>query len=123
MILADTAIWVDHLHRGDARMTALLDANLILIHPHVIGEIALGSLRNRATILRSLTALPQAEMAKADEMLGLIERHGLFCKGIGLVDAHLLASALLTPDTRLWTRDRRLHEAAERLGIAGEPAR
>jgi predicted nucleic acid-binding protein len=123
LILADTAIWVDHLHRGgDARMVALLEANLILMHAHVVGEIALGNLRNRAGILDGLRALPQAEIAKEDEVLGLIERHGLFGTGIGLVDAHLLASTLLTPDARLWTRDRRLRDVAERLGIGGEPA-
>jgi predicted nucleic acid-binding protein len=121
LILADTAIWVDHLHRGDARMTALLDANLILMHPHVVGEIALGSLRNRAEILRGLAEMPRAEMAKEEEVLGLIERHRWFGAGIGLVDAHLLASTLLTRDARLWTRDRRLHAAAERLGVAGAP--
>jgi hypothetical protein len=123
LILADTAIWVDHLHRGgDARMVALLDANLVLMHPHVVGEIALGSLRNRAEILRGLGEMPQAEIAREAEVLALIERHRWFGTGIGLVDAHLLASTLLTRDARLWTRDRRLHDAAERLGVAGAPA-
>ncbi len=121
MILADTALWVDHLHRGDDRMQALLEAGEIVMHPHVLGEIALGSLRNRAAVLRDLAAMPRATMAAEDEVLDLIERHRLFGAGIGLVDAHLLASALLTPDAGLWTRDRRLREAAERLGVASEP--
>ena len=123
MILADTALWVDHLHRGDDRMQALLEAGEIVMHPHVLGEIALGSLRNRAAVLRDLAAMPRVTMAAEDEVLDLIERHRLFGAGIGLVDAHLLASALLTPDAGLWTRDRRLREAAERLGVAGEPGR
>ena len=122
MILADTAIWVDHLNRGDARMAALLEADEIVLHPHVLGEIALGSLRNRAEILGDLAAMPFVMVAEEDEVLALIEQRRLFGTGIGLVDAHLLASTLLTPETKLWTRDRRLREAAERLGVAGEPA-
>ena len=122
MILADTAIWVDHLNRGDARMAALLEADEIVLHPHVLGEIALGSLRNRAEILGDLAAMPFVMVAEEDEVLALVEQRRLFGSGIGLVDAHLLASTLLTPETKLWTRDRRLREAAERLGVAGEPA-
>jgi predicted nucleic acid-binding protein len=120
LILADTAIWVDHLNRGDARMAALLEAEEIVLHPHVLGEIALGSLRNRAAILGALAAMPFVMVAEEDEVLALIEQRRLCGTGIGLVDAHLLASAVLTPETRLWTRDRRLREAAERLGVAGE---
>lgn len=121
MILADTVIWVDHLNRGsDARMAALLEAGEIVLHPHVFGEIALGSLRNRAAILRDLAAMPFVTVAEDDEVLALIEQRRLFGIGIGLVDAHLLASALLSPETKLWTRDRRLREAAGRLGVAAE---
>jgi len=123
LILADTAIWVDHLNRGDARLAALLEAEEIVLHPHVLGEIALGSLRNRAAILGALAAMPFVMVAGEDEVLALIEQRRLFGTGIGLVDAHLLASALLTHETKLWTRDRRLREAAERLGVAGEPGR
>lgn len=119
MILADTSIWVDHLRRGgDARMTALLEAGQVVMHPYVLGELALGSLKNRAAILRDLDAMPRAGIAGMDEVLGFIERHRLFGTGVGLVDAHLLASTLLTPETRLWTRDRRLHAAAAQLGVA-----
>jgi predicted nucleic acid-binding protein len=121
LILADTAIWVDHLHQGDDRLEALLDADLIVIHPHVIGEIAVGSLRNRMTVLNGLRHLPQVMMADEEEVLGLINQKPLFNVGIGYVDAHLLAAALLTPGIRVWTRDRRMGEAAERLGVAGGP--
>ena len=103
-------------------MAALLEAGRIAMHPHVLGEIALGSLSNRAGILRDLRAMPRVTVADEEEVLGLIERHRLFGAGIGLVDTHLLASVLLTPDARLWTRDRRLREAGERLGVAGGPA-
>ncbi len=103
-------------------MAALLEAEEVVMHPYVLGEIALGSLRNRAAILEDLQALPAAAVAADEEVLALIERHRLFATGIGLVDAHLLASTLLTPKTKLWTRDRRLKEAAERLAIAGAAA-
>lgn len=122
MILADTSLWVDHLSRGGVpKMAALLDAEEISMHPFVLGEIALGSLRNRTAILRDLADLPQVTKAEDKEVLALVERNELFGTGLGWVDAHLLASTLLTPETRLWTRDRRLKEAAERLGIATGP--
>jgi predicted nucleic acid-binding protein len=120
LILADTSIWVDHLHRGDARMADLLDDEQILMHPLVLGEIALGNLRNRAEIMDRLGQMPSAARADDEEVVTLIERHKLFGTGIGLVDAHLLASTLVTRETRLWTRDRRLREVAEKLGIAAE---
>lgn len=123
MILADTAIWVDHLHRGgDRQMVSLLEQGEIVMHPHVLGEIALGSLHNRIAILHDLRALPRVRMADEEEVFGFIGRQRLFGTGIGYVDAHLLAATLLTPETTLWTRDRRLKEAAERLGVAAGTA-
>jgi len=118
MILVDSSVWVDHLRSGDDRLTALLDRGLVLTHAFVIGELALGSLRQRAAILGALLDLPQATRATDDEVLAFIDRAGLHGLGIGYVDAHLLASVRLTPDARLWTRDRRLLAAAERLGLA-----
>lgn len=118
MILADTAIWVDHLNRGgDPIMEARLDAGEVAMHPFIRGEIALGSLRDRA-LLDDLRLLRHVVCAEDDEVIALIQRHRLFATGLGWVDAHLLAATLLTPGTHLWTRDRRLHEAAERLGVA-----
>lgn len=122
MILADTSIWIDHLHRGDAKMATLLDAGEILMHPHVRGEIALGNLRDRAEILGRLSQMPQAVAAQDDEVLHLVERHAWFGTGIGLIDAHLLAATLLTADARLWTRDGRLKRVADALGVSVEPA-
>lgn len=118
MILVDSAVWVDHLRSGDDRLAALLDRGLVLAHPFVIGELALGSLRRRAEILSALLDLPQATRAADDEVLAFIDRVGLHGLGIGYVDAHLLTSVRLTPDARLWTRDRRLLAAAARLGVA-----
>ena len=121
MILADTSIWVDHLGRGDPIMALLLDADNIVMHPFVHGEIALGSLRQRALTLKRLRAMPQLALATSNEVAQLIESAPLYGKGIGYVDAHLLAATLLTPDTQLWTRDRRLREAADTLNVAARP--
>ena len=91
------------------------------MHPHVIGEVMLGSMRQRAVVLRELRLLPQAVLAHDDEVLEFIEREALFGLGIGYVDAHLLASARLTGGTMLWARERGLAEAAARLGLAFRP--
>jgi predicted nucleic acid-binding protein len=121
VILADTSIWADHLRADDTMLMALLDAGQILIHPFVIGEIALGHLRQRDLILLGLKKLPYAPRATDDEVLHLINSRGLMATGIGYVDAHLLAAVRLSPGVGLWTRDKRLHAVAERLGFAATP--
>lgn len=118
MILIDTSIWADHLHRPNELALALLNGGEVLMHPFVIGEIALGNLRNREEILLALAELPTAVVAEPEEVLDLIEGRGLAGSGIGYVDAHLAASCLLTPDCRLWTRDARLARVAASLEIA-----
>lgn len=118
MILVDTAVWIDHLRKGDPLLAWLLERQEVLAHPWVSGELSLGHLRDRAELLRLLGQLPQATFATPAELLGFIERHELFGLGIGYVDAQLLASTKLTADAELWTRDRRLRAAAERLKVA-----
>jgi predicted nucleic acid-binding protein len=108
-------VWVDHLRRGDVRLAELLEHGDVVMHPFVVGEIACGSLADRALILELLQQLPAAMVAEHDEALDYIERHRLYGKGIGYVDVHLLASAALG-GTKLWTRDRRLCAAAQGLG-------
>jgi len=120
VILIDTAIWIDHLRSSDAVLVNLLEAEQVLSHPFVIGEIALGTLRQRDQILAELHDLPQAEVATDREVLQFIGRDRLFGLGIGYIDAHLLASTRLTPDALLWTRDRRLRGVANKLGLAAE---
>lgn len=117
MILVDTSVWVDHLRRGDARLVDLLERNAVVMHPFVVGEIACGSLADRALTLELLQQLPMAVVAESDEVLGYIERHNLHGNGIGYVDVHLLASAAIG-GTKLWTRDRRLRAVARELGCA-----
>jgi len=118
MVLVDTSVWVEHLQRGNSELTALLQRAQVLSHPFVLGELALGSLKQRATILGAMQNLPQASVASAEEVLGFIGVHGLNGLGIGYVDACLLASARLTPVCVLWTLDKRLASAATRLGVA-----
>lgn len=118
MILVDTSVWVDHLRSGDATLAALLDAGRILVHPLVVGEIALGNLRQRQFVLAALLDLPFAVVATDPEVLGYIDRHQLFGRGVGYVDAHLLASTVLTTGARLWTRDKRLRAVSATLGLA-----
>ena len=118
MILADTSVWVDHLAGRNRELVALLDAGVVLTHPFVIGELALGELRQRVFVLDALLNLPRAAVATETEVLHFIERQRLFGRGIGYVDVHLLAAVRLTPGAALWTHDRRLHGAAEQLGLA-----
>jgi predicted nucleic acid-binding protein len=118
MILVDTSVWIEHLRSASAILTELLDDGEVLGHPFVLGELALGSLRQRDDVLRVLRRLPQATSASYREVLQFIDRQMLFGRGIGYVDAHLLAAARLTAGSKLWTRDRRLHAVAAQLGLA-----
>jgi len=102
----------------DRTLVELLDAGRVLTHPFVIGEIALGNLRQRDLIVDALQDLPRASVAMDREVLQFIDRHALFGWGIGYIDAHLLVATRLTADTLLWTRDKRLSRAADRLGLA-----
>lgn len=120
MILVDTSVWIDHLHRRIPRLAEALEQAEVLAHPFVIGELACGELRERRQFLDLLSDLPPATVATDDEALRLIERHRLTGKGIGYIDVHLLASVLLTDDTKLWTSDKRLASIAVQLGIAFE---
>lgn len=117
MILADTSVWVDHLRNGDPEMAARLTGGQILMHPFIVAEIALGSLHKRRKRLEELEALLEVRVAQLSEVRQMIEAHSLYSKGIGLTDAHLLASCLLTLGTRLWTRDGALRKVAHALGV------
>jgi predicted nucleic acid-binding protein len=118
VILVDTSVWVDHLRKGDAVLAGLLDDGLVLVHPFVIGELALGGLREPKRVLGALQELPAAIAATDAEVLGFIDFNALAGRGIGYVDAHLLASVRLTEGARIWTRDRRLDEVAAQLDLA-----
>ena len=117
MILVDNSVWVEHLRRGLPRLAMLLQEGKVLIHPWVIGELACGNLRNRGDVLELLQGLPAAVVASDSEVLLLIEREQLMGRGIGYVDAHLLASAKLS-HSQLWTQDKRLAALALERGLA-----
>jgi predicted nucleic acid-binding protein len=118
VILVDTSVWVGHLRTGDATLARRLDDGEVLIHPFVIGELALGNLRQRNTVLDALSDLPRAQVATDAEALHFIDAHNLCGRGIGYVDVHLLAATHLTAGAQLWTHDRRLHSVAQALGAA-----
>jgi len=125
LILADTSIWIDHFRSGNRLGNKLgnkelrkhLNEGQIVIHPSIIAELALGSLQERAKTLALLDLLPQVRVAQLSEVRRMIEARRLYSLGIGLTDAHLIASVFINSSTLLWTRDRRLRKAAESLGI------
>ncbi len=99
-----------------------LNQGQVVVHPFVIAELALGSLQDRTRTLALLDLLPQVRVAQLSEVRLTIEARRLYALGIGLIDAHLIASVLINPPTLLWTRDQRLRKAAESLGIHAELA-
>ena len=102
----------------DAAFSELLKDERILLHPFVFGELAMGTLARRETILTGLLRIDRAMVAYDEEVLAFVSRHALHGTGLNYVDAHLLVSARLMEDCRLWTRDKRLRETAERLDLA-----
>ena len=116
MILVDTSVWIAHLRMGSARLRSLLYDEQVLCHPFVVGELACGMLRNRQEILSMMRALPAARVAEQEEVLRFLEARRLYGRGLGWVDAHLLASTLLT-GCALWTLDQPLRRAAAALNV------
>lgn len=121
MVLVDTSVWIEHLRQGNQRLTDLLTEGRVACHPFVVGEVACGSLRNRAEVLRLLAALPEAPMATHEEVLWLLESERLYSRGLGWVDVHLLASSRLMP-CALWTLDKTLAAVAEELSSSEAPS-
>ena len=117
MILADTSVWIDHFRRGSKELQQALNRGQIAIHSHVVAELALGSLRERSKTLAALDLLPRVREATMSELRLMIEARQLYSAGIGMIDAHLIAAALMNPPTLLWTRDKQLRKVAEVLDI------
>ena len=115
MTLVDTSIWIDHLRRGSDQLAALLEANMVLVHPFIIGELACGNLKNRDQVIAEMQRLPQAIVASDSEALQFIDAQQLMGAGVGYIDVHLLASAALTPGAEIWTRDKTLAGIAARF--------
>jgi len=117
VILVDTSVWIDHLRRHNKTLAQLLRAGMVLTHPFVIGELALGDLRQREVVLTALSDLPCAGVATEPEVLHFIDQYALFGRGVGYLDVHLLAAVRLTPGVELWTNDKRLQKVAVQLGM------
>jgi predicted nucleic acid-binding protein len=118
MVLADTSIWIDHFRRSDLRLAKFLENGDVAMHPFVIGELLLGHVPKIVEMIDDLNTLPKAMVASPEEVLKFIADRKLPGSGIGYVDAHLLAAAALTPETFVWTRDKRLNAAAKSLSLA-----
>ncbi|PVM84045.1 VapC toxin family PIN domain ribonuclease [Caulobacter radicis] len=121
MILVDSSVWVAHLRAADAVLVRLLEESRVLVHPFVVGELALGNLKNRTAFLEALRQMPMATSATDAEVFDFVEGHRLYGRGIGHVDAHLLAAVRLTAGARLWTQDQRLEGVARDLGLEFRP--
>jgi len=120
LILVDTSVWIDHFKSAIAALAEALESEDVLVHPFIIGELACGEIRRRSEVLDLLGTLPSSVVATDEEVLHFIENHRLMSKGIGYIDAHLLASVTLTDAARLWTRDKRLGAIADQLRIGFE---
>jgi predicted nucleic acid-binding protein len=117
LILADTSVWIEHFRSGNKELRKALNEGRIVIHPYIVAELALGSLRERSRTLAMLDLLPQVRVAQLNELRRMIEARRLYGLGIGLTDAHLLASVFINPPALLWTRDQRLRRVAETFGV------
>ena len=117
MILVDTSVWIDHFHHSDEDLKELLLSNQVCIHPFILGELSCGYIRNRKEVLSLLRALRSIDSVLDEEVFTLIEERKLFGKGLGFIDIHLLASALIH-HVPIWTRDRSLKLVADHLDIS-----
>ena len=121
MILIDTSVWIAHLEAANEVLISLMEREEAATHPFVIGEVAMGYIQRRDVVIGELRKLPSVRVAGDRDVVSMVERHRLFGSGIGYIDAHLLAAALLADGMTLWTHDRRLRVAATRLGVVAYP--
>ncbi|MDZ7699794.1 MAG: PIN domain-containing protein [Deltaproteobacteria bacterium] len=117
VVLVDTSVWVKHLRENDQTLAGLLEQGEVACHPFIIGELACGGIKNRHEILGLISDLPSTVLLDHDEIMEFIEYRKLMNRGIGYVDVHLLASALVS-DTSLWTFDKALRKVARELSVA-----
>ena len=117
MVLVDTSVWIEHFRHGRIGLEKQLNDGDVVCHLFIIGELACGNLSNRAEILSLMLALPLAKHAEHEEVLHSIEHYKLMGKGLGYVDMHLIASAILSK-VPIWTRDKKLREVSSKLGLA-----
>lgn len=116
MVLVDTSVWVSHLRQGNSQLQALLLDGSVVCHPFIIAELACGKIKNRAEVLSLLQALPMLEPVEQEELLPFIQHNRLMGIGLGFVDVHLMAAAVLA-GIPLWTLDKKLRQASAKLDI------
>lgn len=116
MVIVDASVWVSHLREGNTKLEGLLNDGDVICHPFIVGELACGNLDNRSEILSLLQALPMATQAEHEEVMQFIESKKLMGKGLGYIDVHLIASAVLT-GVPMWTLDKKLDEVSSKLGL------
>ncbi len=121
MILVDTSVWIEHIHGRLPKLAQAMDDGMVLVHPFVVGELACGSIKSRRKFLDLLEELPTAPIANHGEAIALIEQRTLMGKGLSYADVHLLASAAIGDEVRLWTNDKKLLAAADAMGLAYRP--
>lgn len=117
MILVDTCVWIEHLHKGNKLLVSLLEDLQVVVHPFITGELACGDIEDRASVISDIRQLPQLPVASDDEVLMFIEKQKLMATGVGYIDAHLLASAKLSGTTHVWTLDKKLAAVAKQLEV------
>lgn len=118
MVLVDTSVWIDHFRNSNEELKELLIAGQVCIHPFVLGELSCGNISNRKEILTLLRALPRIDTVLDEEVFVLIENKKLYGKGLGFIDVHLLAAAIIQNVT-IWTGDKHLHRVLKELRISG----
>jgi predicted nucleic acid-binding protein len=116
VILVDTSVWIDHFRNSNARLASLLENELVLTHPFVVGELTCGSLPSRTRVIADLMVLPALAQASHHDVMHFVEQRKLWGKGIGWIDVHLLATTILAK-CQIWTLDKALHAAAKTLRI------
>ena len=116
MVLVNTSVWIEHLRAGETKLAELLNEGSVLTHPFVLGEIGCGHLKHREKTLSNLERLPAAVTATHSEVMRLLQERQLWGRGIGWVDAHLVASALLS-NCHFWTLDSKLNGTAAAAGV------
>lgn len=119
-ILVDTNIWIDHLRKTEPVLVDLLARDQVCVHQSVITELALGNLKDRSVFLKALERLMIVRNVDDQGVRHLVEERRLWGRGLSAVDAGLLASVVVTPGVSLWTRDKRLRQAARDVGVLAD---
>ena len=119
-VLVDTNIWIDHLRQTEPVLVDLLECDQVCVHQSVITELALGNLKDRAIFLKALERLMIVRTVGDRGVRHLVEERRLWGRGLSAVDAALLASVVVTPVVLLWTRDKRLRQAARDMGVLAD---